>query len=59
VIVGLSESSTITFSVVGLVIGLAIIALLRILIRKETPVWRRIRIGFFVERDHPGESDDS
>jgi hypothetical protein len=58
VIVGLSESSTITFSVVGLVIALAIIALLRILIRKETPVWRRIRIGFFVERD-PRENDDS
>jgi hypothetical protein len=54
----LSEPTTITVIVVGFAAFLALIALLRILLRKNDPGWRRIRIGFFIERD-PKERNDS
>lgn len=54
---GLSQPTTITLSVVGLFAFLALIALLRIVLRGEpSPArWRRFRFGVFVERDPSDE----
>lgn len=59
--IALSESSTITFSVAGVLIVLGLFVLLRILFRKEPspPSWRRFRAGIFVERDPTDETDDT
>lgn len=58
-IVALTQASTITISVAGVVVLLALLALLRILFRKEPspPSWRRLRAGVFVERD-PSKPDE-
>jgi len=50
-VLALSDHSTITISVIGLFAFLAIVALARTLLRKGDRDWRRIRIGFFIERD--------
>jgi hypothetical protein len=45
----------------GTVIFFGLIALLtalRIILRRESSATRRIRVGFFVERDQREESDD-
>jgi hypothetical protein len=52
VTVALTDSNTITISVIGAVVALALIWLLRgVINKKNEQAWRRIRIGFFVERD--------
>lgn len=49
----LSGATTITISVVGLAALIAILALLRVVFRRDRPEasWRRYRMGVFVERD--------
>jgi len=54
--VALTGATTITVSVVGLFAFLAILALLRVLLRRSDPTWRTFRVGFFLERD-PLEPD--
>lgn len=53
----LSQSSTITISVIGFFAFLAIVVLARSLLTKKDSTWRRIRIGFFIERDPKGGED--
>lgn len=51
----MSDSLTITISVAAVFIALALLALLRMVIRRysgDAKPWRRVRIGFFVEREH-------
>ena len=55
----LSQSSTITISVIGFFAFLAIVVLARSLLTKKDSTWRHIRIGFFIERDPKGGDDDS
>jgi hypothetical protein len=59
-LVALSEASTITISIAGLVVAIGLLALLRVIFRKEPspPSWRRLRIGLFVERDPHDEHAD-
>jgi len=53
---GFTSVDTITISVAGLLILLAVIALARsIVLRGKDTNWRRIRLGFFVERNHLGD----
>jgi hypothetical protein len=59
-LLALSDPALITFSVAGVVVALGLLALLRIIFRKEPspPTWRRFRVGLFVERDpHDDERD--
>lgn len=58
-IVAFTDATTITFSIVGLVLGLALLAALRVVFRKEPApaTWARIRVGFFIERDPKGDDD--
>jgi len=55
----LSQPTTITITIVGLFAFFAILALLRVVLRKEpNPAsWRRYRLGVFLERD-PIELED-
>jgi hypothetical protein len=59
VIAALSEATQITISIGGFFIALALLALLRVIFRKDPspPTWRRYRVGMFVERD-PHDTDD-
>jgi hypothetical protein len=53
-----SDADIITLSIGGVVVVLALLALLRVLMRKEPspPRWLRFRVGMFVERD-PRDDD--
>ena len=56
-IFALSDATTVTIAVGGLVVLLAVLAALRVLLRREPspPSWRRYRMGVFLERD-PSEN---
>lgn len=56
----LSNATTITIAVVGLFALLAIVALVRYVVRREPtpPSWKRYRLGVFLERDHRSERTD-
>lgn len=49
--VALSDSSTITISVIGFFALLVIVALTRAVMRRDETPYRRYRLGIFVERD--------
>lgn len=46
----MDTGSTITISIVGFFVLLALLVFLRLLYRKSDPLWREIRVGFFIER---------
>ena len=46
----ISQATQITAIVVGFFLLLALITFLRLILRKTPPIWRTMRIGFFVER---------
>ena len=54
-------STQVVAVVVAAIIALAFVAaLVRILLNRQDPTWRRIRVGFFVERDRsyrPGDDE--
>jgi hypothetical protein len=50
--IAVSDATTITISVVGFLAFLAIVALARVLLRSEESRWRKVRLGFFIERNH-------
>jgi hypothetical protein len=54
----ISDASTITITLAGFFIFLALITFLRLLLRKEPPDWRKVRIGLFIERLERGEVDE-
>ena len=47
----LSDATTITFTVVGFFVFLAVLAVARSALRKERKHYPRVRIGLFIERD--------
>lgn len=49
--IALSTSETITFSVVGFFVLIALLVFVRLLMRRTPPTWHLYRIGFFIERD--------
>lgn len=46
-----NDVQTITIAIVAFLVIMVVGALVRILLNRQDPAWRRIRIGFFVERD--------
>lgn len=52
-LIALSDPIAITVSIVGLIALLALLMLVRVLLRREPtpPSWRRYRLGLFVERE--------
>jgi hypothetical protein len=46
----LSTATEITGVIVLFFLLMGLLTLLRLILRKEEPLWRAIRIGFFVER---------
>jgi len=61
-VLAFSQATTITISVAALVALIAVLVLLRLVLRKDPspPSWRRYRIGIFIERDpreELGEAD--
>lgn len=52
-LVALTDASTITVAVVAAFVLLALVAMLRVLLRREPspPSWARYRVGVFVERE--------
>lgn len=59
-LLAVSDPTVITISVACVVVALGLLALLRVIFRKEpTPAgWRRIRVGFFIERDPRRDEDE-
>jgi uncharacterized membrane protein (DUF373 family) len=57
----LSTAQTTIYSLCALVVVLGLLALLRVLLRREPspPHWRRYRAGLFVERDPDREADET
>lgn len=51
----MSDATLVTVAVAGLFAFLALVAFARVLIRRDGPGWRRLRVGVFVERDPPDE----
>lgn len=51
----ISDATTITFTVVGFFAFLALLAVARSALRKDKKHYRRVRMGFFIER---GDADD-
>jgi len=49
--IAFSTSETITFSVVGFFVLIALLIFVRLLMRRTPPTWHLYRIGFFIERD--------
>ena len=49
--IALATSETITFSVVGFFVLIALLVFVRLLMRRTPPTWHLYRIGFFIERD--------
>ena len=49
--IAFSTSETITFSVVGFFVLIALLVFARLLIRRTPPTWRLYKIGFFIERN--------
>lgn len=54
----MSTDVTITAIFVGFFALLALLTFMRLLLRKKEPTWRRIKMGFFVERDPDREARD-
>lgn len=46
----------ITIIVISFFALLAFLTFIRLLLRKQPPTWRRLRMGFFVERDPDREA---
>jgi hypothetical protein len=53
----LTDVEVITGAVVALFLLLAIVALFRVVFKREER-WLRLRIGFFLERDPLGDDDE-
>jgi hypothetical protein len=53
-----STATIVTIAVTGSVALLALLAFLRVLLRREGPAWRRLRVGVFVERDAARGEDE-
>lgn len=53
----LTDATALASAIVGVFVLLALVTLLRIVLRREDR-WTRLRIGVFVERDLDGEDDD-
>lgn len=49
--IAFTTAETITFSVVGFFVLIAVLVFARLLVRRTPPTWRRYRVGFFVERE--------
>ena len=47
----MSSATQITVGVVGFFVILALLVFLRLLMRKQQPSWKRLRLGVFVERN--------
>ena len=56
-ILAFSDAETITFTVVGFFLALALLTFARIILRKGMPPYRRVRFGVFVERDDDPNRD--
>ena len=54
----LSTATEITTVVVAFFLLLALLTLLRLILRKEEPLWRAIRVGVFIERVAQEADDD-
>jgi hypothetical protein len=50
-VIAISTSETITFSVVGFFVLIAVLVFIRLLMRRTPPTWHLWRVGFFIERD--------
>jgi hypothetical protein len=59
-IVAVSDAVTVTLAVVGAVIALGLLAVLRLVLRREPAGarWRRYRLGVFLERNGISKGDD-
>jgi hypothetical protein len=57
VIAALSVADDVTIVVVGVFVGLALITILRLVLRRDPPSQSRFRVGVFVERDQRDEPD--
>lgn len=53
--IALTNATTVTLSVAGAVVVIAVLVFLRVMLRRDAAGWRRFRVGFFVERDPPDE----
>jgi hypothetical protein len=61
-VIAVTDATTVSISVVAIVLGLGLLAALRVVFRKEPApaTWKRIRLGFFIERDPKnGDSHDA
>lgn len=47
----------ITISVLGFFALIALVSIVRIILRREESAWRRLRVGFFIERDRANDID--
>lgn len=55
--IALNTPQTIVAGVVVFFALLALITLVRIVLRREAAGWRSLRVGFFIERDVPPEEE--
>lgn len=55
--IAFASDVTIALGVIAFFAFLALLTFMRLLLRKQPPTWRAIRMGFFVER-RPREEDD-
>lgn len=55
----MDTSAWVTLAVSGFFALLALLVFVRLLTRKVEPVWREIRIGFFIERITQDDLDES
>jgi len=51
VIANLTTAETITGGVIVFFALLALVTIIRVILRREDATWRGLRVGFFVERD--------
>lgn len=52
--IALTDASTVTIIIVGFFVFLVLVAVARTVMRRDTPAYRRYRLGIFVERDDDG-----
>ena len=48
--IGLATATEVTGVIAIFFLLLALMTVLRLVLRKEEPIWRALRVGFFVER---------
>jgi hypothetical protein len=56
----MSDPETITIVVIAFFVLIALLTFARLLLRKQPPSWRILRLGMFVERiPRKGDNDDA